>query len=225
MKEAIGNWMTMDILWLFTVPVDGQPAPPPTTPAPKPVWGRPVALPRVPVGHWAGDRVIIVDQDAGSASMNLPADLLARFPEADPEGDAVEFALENLKHVGLADYKPAEKLDANDALFPTDRVWVVRNLTKRWYARGDVLVKAEKLSGPAITAGVGLSDLVWAEIGGAMSCGSSHGERFDIQTLASIQNPEDGQQWIDKSKQAKSTLVSFDMNDDVSALRGEDEDY
>ncbi|KAJ7220309.1 hypothetical protein GGX14DRAFT_434139, partial [Mycena pura] len=216
MKEAIANWMTQDILWLFAVPVDGQPAPPPPT-AHRSLFGE-VTYPRVPVGHWAGDRVLIVDEYAGTASANLPADLLAKFPDADPEDSVLEYALEHLKHIGLADYKPPEKLDTNDALFPTERVWIARNLTKRWYARADVLVKAKNRRGPAVVGGVGLSDLIWAEIGGSMACGDSYGDRFDIQTLASIENAE-GKEWTDKSKEAKDILFSFDMHDDVTALR------
>ncbi|KAJ7462101.1 hypothetical protein FB451DRAFT_1496562 [Mycena latifolia] len=206
MTEAIGNWMTMDILWLFAVPADNQTASTPATTAPsKPLNKYEVARARVPIGHWAGDRVVIVDEYCGTAQDNLPADLLAKFPAADPEGDVLEYALEHLKHVGLAEYMPG----GEDALFPVDRVWVVRNLTKRWYARADVLVKAKYRRGPAVERGVGLSDLIWAEIGGAMGAAGSVGDRFDIQTLAVV---EDGKEWADRSAEAKLVLRDFNEN-------------
>ncbi|KAF7352065.1 F-box domain containing protein [Mycena venus] len=226
MTEAIANWMSADILWMFAVPADNQPVPPAST-NPSAEFRR-VVSPRVAIGHWAGDRVLIVDEYCGSAADNLPADVLAKFPDADPQDDVLEYVQTNWKHVGLADYTPAEKIDLKDVLFPGDRVWVVRNLTKRWYARSDVLVKPKHARGPTITGGLGLGDLIWAEIGGGMSTGSSHCDRFDVQTLESI---GDGKGWTDKSKQAKSTLREFDMNDDVSQYRGvdydeiEDEDY
>ncbi|KAJ6588145.1 hypothetical protein B0H19DRAFT_1098144 [Mycena capillaripes] len=138
MSEAIGNWMPVDIIWMFNVPADGQPAPPASTKPPSGDFGG-VASPRVAIGHWAGDRVLIVDEYCGSAADNLPADVLAKFPTADPQDDVLEYVQTHWKHVGLADYTRAEKMDPKDALFPgEDRVWVVRNLTKRWYARSDV---------------------------------------------------------------------------------------
>jgi hypothetical protein len=227
MTEAIANWMTSDILWLFAVPADNQPAPAPSNAAPT---GRPwlggTALRRVPVGHWAGDRVLIVDEYRGSAQENLPADLLAKFPKADPEDDVLEYVQTNLKHVNLADYEPA--VEGDDALFPADRVWVVRNLTKCWYARSDVLVKEKNRQGPAATSGLGLSDLIWAEIGGAtIGVGpGSVGDRFDVQTLATVENPEDGRKWADKSEKSKRRLTAFNENE-VERVRGgyDDEDY
>ncbi|KAJ7462089.1 hypothetical protein FB451DRAFT_1140148 [Mycena latifolia] len=219
MKEAIANWMTMDILWLFAVPADDQTAPEATTaPSGKPFSHYEVARARVPIGHWAGDRVVIVDEYRGTAQDNLPADLLAKFPAADPEEDVLEYALAHLKHVGLAEYKPG----GEDALFPVDRVWVVRNLTKRWYARADVLVKAKYRRGPAVERGVGLSDLIWAEIGGAMNGAGSVGDRFDIQTLAAL---EDGKEWTNRSGEAKLVLRDFNESE-VEELRGDyDYDY
>ncbi|KAF7344054.1 F-box domain containing protein [Mycena venus] len=220
-KEVIANRMTADILWLFTVPADNQPAPAPS-PTPKRGSGRRgfgwEAPAPVPVGHWAGDRVLIVDEYVGSAAKKFPADLLAKFPDAEPREDALDYALEHLKHVGLAKYEPA----APDALFPADRIWVVRNLTKHWYARSDALFEPKYCRGPTVTNGLGLSELIWAKIGGAMGVpADSVGHRFDIQTLEVVENPEDGKEWVDKSKHAKRILTQFDESDDVQDLRGE----
>ncbi|KAJ7192061.1 hypothetical protein B0H12DRAFT_1332145 [Mycena haematopus] len=228
MKEAIANWMPTDILWLFTVPADGKLAPPPSTlrKREQESWatGSTVATARVPVGHWAGDRIIIFDEYVGTAEQNLPADLLAKFPNADPTVDVLGYVQEHLKHIDLADYKPAEALDATDALFPTDRVWVVRNLTKLWYARADVVVNKTKSRGPAVLDGLGLSDVIWAHIGGALSGGDGYGDRFDIQTLSAIDNSTEGKAWTDESNKAKHTLSEFHMND-VSDVRDDDYDY
>ncbi|KAJ7713424.1 hypothetical protein B0H16DRAFT_1341405 [Mycena metata] len=145
MSEAIANYMPMDAFWLFTVPVDGKMPPTPSAA-------------RVPVGHWAGDRVVIVDEYCGSAADNFPSDMLEKYPDADPEEDALEFALAHLTHVGLPGYKHA---NAGDAQFPIDRAWVVRNLTNNWYARADALVRAKYRCGPDSTEGApGLGDFI-----------------------------------------------------------------
>jgi hypothetical protein len=102
----------------------------------------------------------------------------------------------------------------------------VRNLTKRWYARADVLVKAKNRCGPAVKGGLGLSDLIWVQIGGSSVRGSSLCDRFDVQTLASIENPEDGgEKWVNNSKSAKDTLNMFNILDDVSVHCGEHNYY
>ncbi|KAJ7484991.1 hypothetical protein B0H11DRAFT_1861793 [Mycena galericulata] len=224
MCEAIMNWMPVDAVWLFTVPADGQNAPTPPGPAAA-HWTIHGASPaRVPVGHWAGDRVLIADEYCGSAAQNFPADLLAAYPGVDPEDSALEFALANLKHVGLPGYEHA---GAKDALFPQDRVWVVRNLTQSWYARSDVLVSPKNRRGPDISGGLGFGDLIWADIGGAMSATvkkGSYGERFDIQPLEVVQNPDDRTKWEDLSKKAKSCLIAFDMDHDVQQHRGGEEE-
>jgi hypothetical protein len=101
--------------------------------------------PPVALGHWAGDRVLIVDKYCGSAADNFPPELLAAYPDVDPNRvEALEFAKDNLKHIALPGY--AHKGPA-DTLFPGDRVWVVRNFTKRWYVRGDELVKPQHRRG------------------------------------------------------------------------------
>ncbi|KAJ6622444.1 hypothetical protein B0H10DRAFT_2187563 [Mycena sp. CBHHK59/15] len=209
MIEAIANWMPVDILWMFAVPSDGQPAPPASTKPPSGDFGG-VLSPRITIGHWARDHC------GGQA----------------PRGRPRQDVQTHWKHVGLTDYTRVEKMDPKDVLFPGgDRVWVVRNLTKHWYARSDVLVKPKYARGPTITGGLRLGDLIWAEIGVGMSMGSSHGDRFDVQTLESIENTGDGKAWTDKSKKAKNTLLEFDMNHSVSQYRGvdydelEDEDY
>ncbi|KAJ7677947.1 hypothetical protein DFH06DRAFT_563044 [Mycena polygramma] len=226
MKEAIANWMTTDIVWLFAVPVDNQPAPPPGTAVSEDDRDFDVRRRRasVPVGHWAGDRVLIVDEYSGPAEDYLPPDVLAKYPNADPQDDVLDFALTNLKHVGLAHYKPAEG-GAPDVLFPADRLWVVRNLTDRWYARADVLVKAKHRQGPAASSGLGLSDVIWTGIGGGMNGKHSVGHRFDIQTLESIEGSENKEQWANKSEDMKHNLDQFNM-EEFEELRGGDEsDY
>ncbi|KAJ7256204.1 hypothetical protein B0H12DRAFT_1286929 [Mycena haematopus] len=214
MKEVIANWMSFDVLWLFAVPADDQPAPPPSTSPPKSFF-----FARVPVGHWAGDRVLIVNEYTGDVKTNLPADMLAKFTNVHVDGDVRRFAFKHLKQISFPGYKHAGE---SDVLFPLDRVWVVRNLTKGWYARSDVLIDAKDRRGPHSTGRLGLGDLIWADIGGSMSGGvgkGGRGDRFDIQTLATVENSKDGTEWKDLSKKAKLCLRSFYEGDDVRELR------
>ncbi|KAJ7155700.1 hypothetical protein C8R46DRAFT_1295618 [Mycena filopes] len=173
MKEAIANRMSLDIIWLFAVPTEAQPEPAAAAEPTRARRGRAQASApkRVPLGHWAGDRVLI--------------------------------------HTG-----------AEDALFPADAVWVVRNLTKRWYARSDVLVAAKDRRGPAVARGMGLGDLIWTEIGGGSVGKSSIGQALDIQMLATVENPAEGEQWEDRSAKAKALVAKFNQWDDVRELRG-----
>ncbi|KAJ7646939.1 hypothetical protein FB45DRAFT_1099238 [Roridomyces roridus] len=215
MVECIGA-MPLTTLWLFTVPVDGQPAPPPPPFKPSP-W----VPSRVPVGHWAGDRVLIIDEYSGPAKDVFPADVLSAFPNGDSSIDPLYYAFDNLKRVNLPGY---EHQGDQDVLFPVDKVWVVRNLTKKWYARSDKVVAPEDRRGPDLkddAESLGLGDLIWADIGGAMNASmgeGGRGDRFDVQTLQSVQNSDE--EWKDWSKQVKDCLHSFDMDDDVSENRG-----
>ncbi|KAJ6556826.1 hypothetical protein DFH09DRAFT_1317765 [Mycena vulgaris] len=214
--EAIMNYMPPDVVWLFAVPADGQPVPAP--PAAKPnSFAREIPPQRVPVGHWAGDRVLLADEDCGSAKDYLPADVLAAFPDADTDESVFEFAVEHFTPVSLPGYAHA---GTADSLFPATSVWVVRNLTKRWFARADVLVKEKYRRGPDVSGGLGLGEFIWAETGGAMSTwmdkGTGMGDRFDVQPLAAV---EDGTQWVDRSKEAKRCLKAFEEDFEVDQYR------
>lgn len=216
--------MPLDLVWLFTVPVDGQPAP---AHAPRAGDG-PHA---VPVGHWAGDRVLIADTERGLGFDHIfppevVAELKAEYPNADHDDVMYSLAPKIFTHIYLPVYEHA---GAADTLFPVDRVWVLRNLTKGWYARADSLLKAEDILGPTLADrhGSGLGDLLWADIGGAHfgmeSRNKSHfygmGDRFDIQPLSTVQNPEDGREWHDASEEAKCCLSEMEMELDLSEAR------
>ncbi|KAJ6495894.1 hypothetical protein DFH09DRAFT_1290306 [Mycena vulgaris] len=164
-----------------------------------------------PVGHWAGDRVLLADEDCESAKDYLPADVLAAFPDADTDESVLEFAVEHFTPVSLPGYVHAS---AADSLFPVTNVWVVRNLTKRWYARADVLVKEKYRRGPDVSGGLGLGEFIWAEIGGGRWTGM--GDRFDVQPLAAV---EDGTKWVDRSKEAKRCLKAFEEDFEVDQYR------
>ncbi|KAF7334448.1 F-box domain containing protein [Mycena venus] len=225
-QEYLANDMPLDLVWLFTIPVDNKSAPaPPTDQSGKP--------PRVPVGHWAGDRVFIVDQECGWTLEHLltPEDiteLVAQYPAATSNPLLLEFALENFEGVRLPGYRHA---GTADTLFPADRVWVVRNLTERWYARADALLDPEDCCGPTLADrhGLGLGDLIWADIGGAPSARvvrdhrwgatGSMGHRLDVQPLEIIQNSADAAQWVDRSEEAKECLHEMNMELDVCEYR------
>jgi hypothetical protein len=167
---------------------------------------------RVPLGHWAGDRVLIVDEYAGRAQDYLPADLIAEYPDAETD-EILEFALANLKHIALPEYTHQ---GANDTLFPIESVWVVRNLTKKWYARSDVLIEEAYRRGPDISGGVGLGHFIWGGIGGAIqgNGGGCTGERIDIQPLSVVENSADSTLWTDLSNKARGVLSEFEMYHD-----------
>ncbi|KAK6984000.1 F-box domain-containing protein [Favolaschia claudopus] len=207
MKEAIGNRMPLDFMWLFAHPVDGQAAPPPSSVVAQPWYGSPAS--RVPIGHWAGDRVLIVDEYCGTASGNLPQDLIHAYPAADPQDDVLQFALSQLKHVDMPGYERAE----DDKLFPSDRIWIVRNHTEKWFARDDALVNAKHRKGPDVGTGFGLGDFIWSQIGGGMNGNECIGHRFDVTTL---DKAKDKEEWKDESAKATGWLYEFRMeNDDV----------
>ncbi|KAJ7646916.1 hypothetical protein FB45DRAFT_1051506 [Roridomyces roridus] len=228
MIECVGV-MPLATLWLFTVPVGGQPAPPPPPSrpsSPDEEWERRprVKSPRVPVGYWAGDRVLLVDEYWGSAAGNFPPELISAFPNGDPSANALWYAFENLKRVNLPGY---EHQGDQDVLFPVHKVWVVRNLTKKWYARSDRIVEPGDRRGPDLmddAEGLGLGDLIWADIGGGrcarMGEEGGAGDRFDVQALESVQNPdEEWKEWKDWSEQAIDCLQTFDVDWDVSQFR------
>ncbi|KAJ7132501.1 hypothetical protein C8R44DRAFT_698950 [Mycena epipterygia] len=217
-KEGVMNGMPTDTVWLFAVPADNQSEPVPQAKAKLAApWARNrrPAPASVALGHWAGDRVLLADEYCGTAADYLPAALIAEYPNARPKDDVLEFAKENFTHVSLPAYA---HMGAEDALFPTDRVWVLRNLTRGWYVRADVLVVERHRRGPDASGGdgggMGLGHVLWAEIGGAgspMSGKWGRGDKFDIQPLATVEDSEDGVQWKDLSEQGKRALSGFDL--------------
>ncbi|KAJ7669771.1 hypothetical protein B0H17DRAFT_949076, partial [Mycena rosella] len=199
-SEAIMNGMPLDIVWLFAVPADAQSAPTP------------------PAAQAHRDALLIVDEYFGTAADYLPAEVIAEYATAAPTDEVLAFALENFKHVSLPGY---EHKGEADKLFPVDHVWAARNLTKKWYARSDLLVEAKYRRGPDVSGGVGLGELIWVEIGGAMSTEveGGVGDRFDVQPLSTVENPEGGTQWADASAKAKHCLATFEQDFDVDQFR------
>ncbi|KAK7018488.1 F-box domain-containing protein [Favolaschia claudopus] len=236
MREYIANDFQLDLLWLFAVPVDGQNPPMPPSPNEEP--NEP---PRVPVGYWAGDRVFVIQFEHSSCvqtllDAELVTELQQRFPNAATKvtenPHLIDFALENFEHVRLPLFYKYP-LHGGDALFPADRVWVMRNLTERWYARVDALLKEEDRCGPAVSfrSRLGLGDLLYADLGGtatkvvtrpeARSTGldGSMGQRVDVQPLDVVLNAVDAEEWVDLSEQAKECLKDMEMELDIAESR------
>ncbi|KAJ7109580.1 hypothetical protein C8R43DRAFT_181184 [Mycena crocata] len=229
-SEAFMNRMPPDFMWLFAVPADKQT--PPVNPVnnPRPHSLFEPATARVPIGHWAGDRVLIVNEYSGKTKKIIPAKLRTKYRDVDPDRDVLYFVQKHLTRVDLP--HPGTAYGANkddqdiarfrtdrDACFPTDRVWVVRNLSKKWYARANVVFKAKHLRGPAVAQGVGFGHLLWAEMGGALLAGRVHpkggaGNRFDIRPLEVVEGEEAGQ-WEDLSKRAKTCMDDFKSSYDA----------
>ncbi|KAJ7669775.1 hypothetical protein B0H17DRAFT_1142012 [Mycena rosella] len=167
------------------------------------------------VGRWAGDRVL-ADEYCGYAKDYLPADLIARYPDSDPDVGVLEFALTNFKHVGLPGYKHKGADDGRHAFPRRSRLGRAQFdeevLRARGCARqGEVSARTGRLGRP------GARDRIWAEIGGAMSARvkGGRGDRFDIQPLAAVEDSEDGTEWADLSKEAKRCVRTFEQDYDI----------
>ncbi|KAK7038537.1 F-box domain-containing protein [Favolaschia claudopus] len=200
MKEAVGNRMPLDFMWLFAHPADGQAAPLPSSVVAKPWYTTAPPLHASPS---------VTGPEIASSSSTNTADLIHAYPAADPQDDALQFALSHLKHVDMPGYERAE----DDKLFPSDRVWVVRNHTDKWFARADALVKAKHRKGPDVGAEFGLGDFIWSQIGGGMNGNECIGHRFDVTTFDEVKSKED---WRDESAKATGWLYEFRMeNDDI----------
>ncbi|KAJ7289623.1 hypothetical protein C8J57DRAFT_1494043 [Mycena rebaudengoi] len=180
LNEAISSRMPIDIIWLFTVLQDNQAAP--TRPAATGGRRSKATPSRVSLGHWAGDRVLIVDEYAGRAQDHLPAGLLAEYLDTETD-DILEFALSNLKHVTLPGYKHQGD---EDSLFPR------RHRTRPGHL-------GRRRVGPLYLESV------------QGSRGESRGERLDIQALSVVENSAGAAQWEDLSKNGKRMLSEFKM--------------
>ncbi|KAJ7026785.1 hypothetical protein C8F04DRAFT_1399825 [Mycena alexandri] len=197
--EYLANDMPLDLVWLFNIPVDNQ-----TAPLAAPSTDHNAGdHPRVPVGHWAGDRVFIIDQEDGYTPEHLlPPDLISEYPNSNADDGLLTWVLENFAHVRLPGYKHA---GVNDALFPANRVWV--------------------RCGPTLADrhGMGLGDLIWADIGGAQARvlrgRGSIGHRFDVRPVESVETQDEEVQWVDRIEEAKECLHNMELQLDVSESR------
>ncbi|KAJ6532897.1 hypothetical protein DFH09DRAFT_932917, partial [Mycena vulgaris] len=166
LRETVANDMPLDLVWLFTVPIDNQAAP-----RSRAVTSGPPHVPVGPLGRRprAHRALRLGDTIASAGIIEYPAGAVA-------DDTLYHFTLEDFTRVRLPGYTHE---GAGDALFPVDRVWVARNLIKGWYARADVLVAAEDRRGPGLgdRHGSGLGDLIWADIGGARGakCTAAYG--------------------------------------------------
>ncbi|KAJ7254566.1 hypothetical protein C8J57DRAFT_1518704 [Mycena rebaudengoi] len=111
--------------------------------------------------HLAASRSGIGQEIASSSSTNTPVVRKTTSPQVSLRNILIPKRTTFLssrcrtyvKHVALAGYKHQGD---KDNLFPANTVYVARNLTKKWYVRSDVLVKAAHRRGPDISGGVHL---------------------------------------------------------------------
>lgn len=189
----------------------------------------------VGIGSWAGDRLIC----AGNHSIDLPLDLLTSAEHAAvrslpsvccdgrgsvPEGDLFLYAYDQFKRTNSVPATVAR------AYFPTDRAWVLRNLTKREYVRAEALaLYPDECQGPfvgvpGVRPGLGevvMSRIVWSSdisdecyYGEGITRGVWAGDRFDIRAVGTVDLEGDNEfdePWKDVSTEvACETLRAWD---------------
>ncbi|KAG5650339.1 hypothetical protein H0H81_012573 [Sphagnurus paluster] len=167
------------------------------------------------LGSWAGDRLIFIG-DYNKKDCYPKGVLTAEETE--------EFKEEGLYHVAYDWEKaPTMRLPRDAVAFAHDKVWVVRNLSKRIYARSDAFGTAAKyMRGPEATKGRSLADIVlavihWSTHGdrGNFGWGRCAGDRFDI-CVGDVVDREEG--WNDVSEvvaeQVREMWGECDVYDD-----------
>ncbi|ESK83311.1 f-box domain containing protein [Moniliophthora roreri MCA 2997] len=184
LSEVVLNGMTRDILWLFTIPLNGQELP-------------------SSVGSWAGDRVLILDEYAGRVSDYFNP---GEYEPASSNSQVLDYVLEHFTPIKCPKYRGEKGLDM---LFPNNHVWVARNFDKKWYVRSDVLIrKPSNRVGPYNKEGLGFGDFFLAVLGaaGMPMPGYCGGDRFDLRSMEEVME-EDG--WADKSLEALAGVDFF----------------
>jgi hypothetical protein len=187
------------------------------------------------IGSWAGHRLIYT----GNHSLDLPPDLLTHDEHTAvrsspffrcggrggvPEGDLFLYASDQYKRIHGISSAHAR------AYFPSDRPWVLRNLTKREYIRADALaLYPDECEGPFIgVPGVrpGLGEVVMSRIawssdfsdecyyGQGITRGVWAGDRFDIRAVGTVDldgENEFEKPWKDVSAEvARETFCTWD---------------
>ncbi|KAG5651615.1 hypothetical protein H0H81_008020 [Sphagnurus paluster] len=130
----------------------------PTTPVDPSVYGAEY------LGSWAGDRLMLIgDYNGEGGYPKLTTEEAEVFDEVNLYHAAEEW--ETVPHISLPD---------DPVAFAHDKVWVLRNLTQRYYVRSDAFgTAAEDMVGPEAMRGRTLADVLLSEI--HWSCESDHG--------------------------------------------------
>jgi hypothetical protein len=156
------------------------------------------------VGSWAGDRIICVGDYL--YHRDRPLGLFTEDEIRDAGVNSMYKMAEEYATVTPVQLPPLADV------FGHDRVWVLRNLSKREYVRIDGVGTAlDKIFGPVVARGYpGLGPAVLSRIcWSSDSSGSKHlcrgitrgvwaGDRFDIQPIDTV---EDGDDWKDVTDQ------------------------
>jgi len=167
------------------------------------------------VGSWAGDRIICV----GDYIDDYPKCMLTKSEaKVLRETNLCDFASEHYEEL-----HPSGFTFPRSAAFSTDRIWILRNLSKRQYVRADVLAAASEgeIVGPIVdTPGFGhviCSRISWSSDSsssmssyeGDITRGIWAGHRFDISTLESVGIGESGKQWKNVSKKVAKEITEI----------------
>lgn len=179
-----------------------------------------------PIGSWVGDRIICV----GSDGEDYPTDLFTeeeldeafRSTASDDHALDLDGMITEEYSICKTSYRPPRELC-------TDDIWVLRNLSKLEYVRADALIvnaTQTRLSGPFIISkgyfvypGLGevlLSRISWSTSSSAamsyegnITRGVWAGDRFDIRTIDSIEDPCNGEHWKDVSEEVAKEIFAI----------------
>ncbi|KAF9464920.1 hypothetical protein BDZ94DRAFT_1255563 [Collybia nuda] len=226
--------------WFFGSPntlVDYLAVPPLTTVAPT----HSVFVPSI-TGSWAGDRLICVGDSGDDVPKGIFNDDETRefarmtqretLGDIDPDGEDDEYEQYDLDYIDL--YEVAgEYFEENRMIrferdgFANDKVYILRNLTKREYVRHDaIMIYRDEFEGPYLINSVrgdrpGLGEVLLSRIcwssstsasmmydyeGIGITRGAWSGDRFDIQMIDII---EDSANWKDVSKEVVEKLFEI----------------
>ncbi|KAG5650338.1 hypothetical protein H0H81_012572 [Sphagnurus paluster] len=151
------------------------------------------------LGSWAGDRLMFISEYNREGY----------YPEGVLTAEETEeFDEEGLYYVAKKWEKVPQwpsSLPDDAEVFAHDKVWVVRNLSKRVYVRSDAFgTAAEHMRGPEAMKGRSLADVIlsgihWSTHGdrGGFGWGKWVGDRFDI-CVGDVVKSEEG--WEDVSQ-------------------------
>jgi hypothetical protein len=169
-----------------------------------------------PIGSWAGDRIICI----GDYAEDYPPDLLTAGEVASLKAKLDEDDSAINLYCITDDFHHCPTISTPEELC-TDDIWVLRKLTKFEYVRADTLTVSGTPVRGAFTGFPGLGEVVLSRISwstgnstsmsykGDITRGVWAGDRFDIRTIESTENPCNGEHWKDVSEEVTQEIFAI----------------